>query len=59
MTCPLCGTKQHSGPCYADWREQWREDEYKRKLICDVAEFNLNKWSMEQLLKQAEGEFGG
>jgi hypothetical protein len=25
MTCPLCGQKQHEGPCYRELREEWKE----------------------------------
>lgn len=25
-TCPLCGERDHIGPCYADLREQWKQE---------------------------------
>jgi hypothetical protein len=25
MTCPLCGQKQHEGPCYRELREEWKQ----------------------------------
>jgi hypothetical protein len=26
-TCPLCGQRDHTGPCYADLKEEWRQQD--------------------------------
>lgn len=30
--CPLCAEPQHSGPCYAELREQWKRQDAEKFL---------------------------
>lgn len=32
MTCPLCGVKEHDGPCYKELRDEWRSEDWNRKM---------------------------
>jgi hypothetical protein len=57
MTCPLCGQKEHSGPCYAELKREWRLAKSERRkqtldeFLAELTEFENSKSRREMMEK--------
>lgn len=51
--CPLCGEKEHDGPCYADLREEWRDKDVD-ELFAQLPPHFLHLLEFPSLLTNSE-----
>lgn len=57
MTCPLCGEREHGGPCYKEWREKWIKEDARRFSENLVAELFKVRPSKADFISDMPDEF--